>query len=59
MDGKIKLKSGPQIEKFTEGGIKFDDGTELEADVVIFATGYVYLPLSCLFLSFLKNCLVC
>jgi cation diffusion facilitator CzcD-associated flavoprotein CzcO len=39
VDGKIKLKSGPQIEKFTEHAIQFDDGSELEADVVVFATG--------------------
>jgi NAD(P)H-nitrite reductase large subunit len=39
VDGKIKLKSGPQIEKFTEHAIQFDDGSELEVDVVVFATG--------------------
>lgn len=33
------MKSGAQIEKFTENGLKFDDGSELEADVVVFATG--------------------
>jgi len=38
-DGKIKLKSGPQIERFTEHAILFDDGSELQADVVVFATG--------------------
>jgi hypothetical protein len=38
-DGKIKLKSGPQIERFTEHAIVFDDGSELPADVVVFATG--------------------
>jgi hypothetical protein len=36
------VKNGAQIERFMEGGIKFDDGSELEADVVIFATGYCY-----------------
>jgi hypothetical protein len=41
VEGKIKLKSGPQIEKFTEHTIQFDDGSELEADVIIFATGWV------------------
>lgn len=40
VDGKIKLKSGTQIERFTEKGLKFEDGTELEADTVIYATGY-------------------
>jgi NAD(P)H-nitrite reductase large subunit len=39
VDGKIKLKSGPQIERFAEHAIRFDDGSELEADVVVFATG--------------------
>jgi len=38
-DGKIKSKNGPLIERFAERGIKFDDGSELEADVVMFATG--------------------
>ena len=42
IDGKIKLKSGPQIETFTPTGLKFDDGSELPADIVIFATGYEY-----------------
>jgi NAD(P)H-nitrite reductase large subunit len=48
-DGKIKLKSGPQIERFTDDAIRFDDGSELEADVVVFATGcadYNHPPLS-------------
>ncbi|KAG6810447.1 hypothetical protein H0H92_011820 [Tricholoma furcatifolium] len=38
-DGKIKLKNGTLIERFTETGIKFEDGSELPADVVVFATG--------------------
>ncbi|KAG6839710.1 hypothetical protein C0991_012404 [Blastosporella zonata] len=38
-DGKIKLKNGSLIEKFTETGLKFEDGSELSADVVVFATG--------------------
>ncbi|KAH9484720.1 Indole-3-pyruvate monooxygenase YUCCA1 [Psilocybe cubensis] len=38
-DGKIKLKSDSQISHFTETGLKFENGTELAADVVIFATG--------------------
>lgn len=38
-DGKIKLKSGPKIERLTEHTIVFDDGTELQADVIVFATG--------------------
>ena len=38
-EGKIKLKNGSPLEGFTETGLKFKDGSELQADVVIFATG--------------------
>ncbi|MGB7302052.1 MAG: NAD(P)/FAD-dependent oxidoreductase, partial [Burkholderiaceae bacterium] len=38
-DGKIKLKTG-QTEKISKNGVVLADGTELPADVVIFATGY-------------------
>ncbi|KIK79465.1 hypothetical protein PAXRUDRAFT_161238 [Paxillus rubicundulus Ve08.2h10] len=40
IDGGIKIKSGSPIERFTETGLKFADGSELEADIVVFATGY-------------------
>ncbi|KAA1476329.1 FAD/NAD(P)-binding domain-containing protein [Dentipellis sp. KUC8613] len=40
IDGKIKLKNDAQISKFTKEGLLFDDGSKLDADVVIFATGY-------------------
>jgi NAD(P)H-nitrite reductase large subunit len=39
IDGKIKLKNDSQIAEFTETGIKFENGSELPADVVVFATG--------------------
>ncbi|OAX32561.1 FAD/NAD(P)-binding domain-containing protein, partial [Rhizopogon vinicolor AM-OR11-026] len=39
INGDIKLKNGSAIECFTENGLKFADGTELHADIVIFATG--------------------
>ncbi|KAK0240273.1 hypothetical protein EDD85DRAFT_824912 [Armillaria nabsnona] len=39
IDGKIKLKNDSQIERFTETGLLFEDGSELTADVVLFATG--------------------
>lgn len=39
IDGKIKLKNDSLMERFTKTGIKFEDGSELPADVVIFATG--------------------
>ena len=38
-DGKIKLKTDSVIKSFTESSIVFENGTELAADVVIFATG--------------------
>ena len=39
IDGKIKLKNNATLESFTETGLKFDDGSELPADVVVFCTG--------------------
>jgi hypothetical protein len=41
VDGKIKLKSDSILERFTKNGLKFEDGSELEADVVVYATGFV------------------
>jgi putative flavoprotein involved in K+ transport len=40
IDGKIKLKSGAQVEAITENGVRLADGTELPADVIVYATGY-------------------
>jgi len=40
IDGKIKLKSGTNIQEFTKNGLKFEDGSTLDCDVVLFATGY-------------------
>lgn len=39
-DGKIKIKQGQEIAKILPHGIKFADNSELEADEIIFATGY-------------------
>lgn len=39
-DGKIKIKQGSEISEVMERGLKFADGTELEADEIVFATGY-------------------
>ncbi|TFK35616.1 hypothetical protein BDQ12DRAFT_714647 [Crucibulum laeve] len=39
IDGKVKLKNDSQIKNFTEKGIEFDNGSKLDADVVIFSTG--------------------
>ncbi|PMD38029.1 putative flavin-containing monooxygenase [Hyaloscypha variabilis F] len=37
--GLIKIQTSTPV-SYTETGILFDDGTELEADVVVFATGF-------------------
>lgn len=40
IDGKIKLKSGSGVIKFTNTEVLLEDGTAIPADVVVFATGY-------------------
>lgn len=40
-DGRIKMKSDSELERFTEKGLLFKDGSQLEADVVVLATGQV------------------
>ena len=40
IDGKIKLKSGVNVERINKNSITLDDGTELEADLIVCATGY-------------------
>ncbi|KAI0055332.1 FAD/NAD(P)-binding domain-containing protein [Artomyces pyxidatus] len=40
IDGKIKLKNDSQITRFTRTGLEFDNGSTLDADAVVFATGY-------------------
>ena len=40
IDGKIKVKQGQEISEVKPHGLLFADGTELEADEIIFATGY-------------------
>ncbi|WP_348760903.1 NAD(P)/FAD-dependent oxidoreductase [uncultured Salinisphaera sp.] len=40
IDGKIKLASGSQVERLTEDSVVLEDGRELPADVVIYATGF-------------------
>ncbi|EJU03919.1 FAD/NADP-binding domain-containing protein [Dacryopinax primogenitus] len=40
VDGKIGVKSGVPIKNFTESALAFEDGTELPADVIVFATGH-------------------
>ncbi len=38
-DGKIKLAHG-EVDHLTRTSVVLDDGTELEADLVVYATGY-------------------
>lgn len=38
--GDIKVKSGDAIKQFVETGLEFESGDVVEADVVVFATGY-------------------
>jgi cation diffusion facilitator CzcD-associated flavoprotein CzcO len=40
IDGKIKVKQGQEISQILPHGIEFADGTQLEADEIVFATGY-------------------
>ncbi|PDV98748.1 NAD(P)/FAD-dependent oxidoreductase [Candidatus Chloroploca asiatica] len=40
IDGKIKLKSGHDVAYLTEDAVVLTDGTELPADLVVYATGY-------------------
>lgn len=39
-NGDIKLKSGVGIERIKERSVLLTDGTELEADLLVYATGY-------------------
>jgi len=39
-DGRIRLRSGVQIERLTPRTVVLSDGSELEADLVVYATGY-------------------
>ncbi|MEQ8799443.1 MAG: NAD(P)/FAD-dependent oxidoreductase [Salinisphaeraceae bacterium] len=39
-EGAISVKQGAGIEAFTETGLRLDDGSHLEADIVVLATGY-------------------
>ena len=39
IDGKVKIKQGQGIERFEETGVRFKDGSLLEADIVVLATG--------------------
>jgi hypothetical protein len=40
IDGKIKVKQGQEISEILPHGLRFADGSELQADEIVFATGY-------------------
>jgi hypothetical protein len=40
VSGAIKVKQGVEISSILPNGVRFADGTTLEADEVVFATGY-------------------
>lgn len=39
-EGKVKVKSDALPVAYTETGLEFSDGSKMDADVVVFATGY-------------------
>lgn len=39
-DGDVKVKSDALPTAYTETGLEFSDGSQIDADVVVFATGY-------------------
>lgn len=40
IDGKIRVKSGQEIERLTPKGIRFEDGEEIAADAIVSCIGY-------------------
>jgi putative flavoprotein involved in K+ transport len=40
IDGKIKLRAGASVERVNEKSVTLSDGSELPADLLVFATGY-------------------
>ena len=39
-NGDVKLKSGVSVERITENSVVFSDGSDLEVDLIVYATGY-------------------
>ena len=39
-DGRIKLRSGVDVVEITEHGVRLSDGSELPAELIVYATGY-------------------
>ncbi|KAH6676789.1 hypothetical protein B0J14DRAFT_360773 [Halenospora varia] len=46
-DGKIRVKQGHEIASVLPNGLQFDDGEILEADEIVFATGYLNMRTQC------------
>jgi cation diffusion facilitator CzcD-associated flavoprotein CzcO len=42
-DGRVKLKSGVELAEVKEQSVVFTDGSEIDADLILFATGYEQL----------------
>lgn len=40
IDGKIKIKNDSQIASFTKTGLQFENGSTVDADVILYATGF-------------------
>jgi len=40
IEGKVKLKSGVGVAAITAHGVRLSDGSELPADLIVYATGY-------------------
>ncbi|MFV0433151.1 MAG: flavin-containing monooxygenase [Leucobacter sp.] len=40
VDGRVKMRPGVEVARFSPTGVEYTDGTSEEADAVIFATGY-------------------
>ncbi|MES1940523.1 putative potassium transport flavoprotein [Salinisphaera sp. T5B8] len=40
IDGRIKLESGAEVARLTKNSVELEDGRDIPADVVIYATGY-------------------
>jgi hypothetical protein len=46
-DGKIKVKQGCEVTEVLPNGLLFSDGKVLEADEIVFATGYLNMRTQC------------
>ena len=51
IEGKVKIKQGVEIDHLKKDSVVFTDGSELEADAIIFAYYHFYLLVSALFLD--------